>query len=190
MNLRIAPSWLLLASALLTGCADGPVGSYRVDSSVLLEASCNGATQARVQAWSEALALGPASGLDVGRAGPTDPLQLQLLREDASVLYAQVTEVADGRYTGTRVVTDATTLTAGLGADFSALLEAGGVCTFDLTVDVEFAGRDDAFEAVDATVRVTLDEADGGTPCAINVCAAEIRVAAAKSSGINPGVEE
>ena len=190
MTLRPAPVLILFACLLVAGCADGPLGSYRVDSAVLLEASCNGATQSRVAAWSDALTLAPASGLEVGRTGPTGAYQVQLLREDASSLYAEVSEVGDAAYSGSRAAEDATTTSAGLGADFSALLESDGVCAFDLTVEVDFAGRDGGFEVVDATVAVTIEESDGDDPCAINVCAAQIRVAAAKTSGINPGVEE
>jgi len=181
-----------LASLVLSvlGCPGGPIGTYRVDAAALLAASCNGAPQSRVQAWSDALTAAPASRLLVGRLGPSEAPQLQLLRDDASSLWAGLAEAGEAMWSGERTAQNTTTAEAGLGADFSALLETNGICTFDLAVGADLAGRDGDFAVVDSTVVVTISEADGGEPCAINVCTAEIRVAAVRTSEANPGAEE
>ncbi len=173
--------------SLLAGC-NTPVGTYRVDSASLLESSCGGIDAQRIQAWQAALDAAPASDLEIGsKAGVT---QAQLLRDDGTVLFAAVGDNGDD-YVGTRFVEGTTTTESVLGSDFSGLLEVSGICTFDLTVDVVLDfGTDGNFDSVVADFTTTLEETAAAEACDIQQCRAVIRVAAAQTSTVNPGIQE
>jgi len=177
----------LLALSLFAGCT-GPVGTYRVDSSSLLESSCGGIDAQRIQAWQAALDAAPASDLQIGSKGGETQAQLQ--RDDGSVLFASVGDNGDNTYVGTRFVEGTTTTESVLGSDFSGLLEVSGVCTFDLTVDVNLNFGEDGFDGVVADFTTTIEETDAAEACDIQTCRAVIRVGAGKTSSVNPGIQE
>jgi hypothetical protein len=177
----------LASLVVLVGCAS-PVGTYRLDAAEVLEASCSGVESARVSAWADALTAAPASDLQIGsKAGV---VQAQLQREDDTVLFAPVTDAGENTWAGVRELTDATTSSAVLGSDFSALLEGGGVCSFDLTVDVQLDFGEAGFDGVSGRFRATLDESDAGTPCDIQSCSVLFGVGASRTSSVNPGVQD
>jgi len=168
------------------GCSS-PVGTYRIDGSSVLEASCSGVDSARTTTWVNALNAAPASDLQIGMK--SGEVQAQLQRGDTTVLYAGVTEGENNIWSGTRFVDETTTSDALLGADFSALLEINGICTFDLTVDVDLNFGEEGYDGVNADFRATLEETSGATPCDIQTCSTLIRVGAGRTSSINPGVQ-
>ncbi|MCO4770494.1 MAG: hypothetical protein KDA24_10735 [Deltaproteobacteria bacterium] len=176
----------VLPLALLLGC-NTPVGTYRVDAAQVLEASCNGVDSARTTSWVDSLNADPATDMQIGsKAGE---IQAQLQRGDGTVLYAPVTDAGDNTWGGSRFVEATNTSDALLGSDFSGLLEVDGICTFDLTIEVDLDFGEEGFDSVSGRFRATLDEADGATPCDIQSCTALFGVGAARTSSVDPGVQ-
>lgn len=178
---------LLVPVSLLIGCSS-PVGTYRVDGAEIFEISCSGGDSARTGAWIDALSADVATDMQVG--SKDDEVQAQLQRSDGSVIYAPVTDDGDNSWSGVRTVEATTTTDALLGSDFSGLLEGDGICVFDYTVDVDLDFGAEGYDAVSARFRATLDESAGATPCDIQTCTVEFGVGAAKTSSVNPGVQE
>lgn len=189
--MRCTPlSILLLSVSLLVGCVDGPIGSYELGSETVAT-SCSGVDPDRAATFSEAIQEAPATALEVGRLTRNDPPLAMLYRDDSSLFFAQLQqdEADEFLWTGTREVWETTVAASKLGADYSALLEADGNCTFDLTVEVEFAFRNQGWDEVTATFTVIVDEADGGEPCDITACTTALSFGASHTSGQNPGVQ-
>jgi len=182
----IRPLLLVAPLVILIGCSS-PVGTYRVDSSSVLEASCSGVDPVRVGAWVDALSAAPASDMQVGMKG--GEIQAQLQRDDSSVLYASVIDSGNNTWSGSRSLESTTTSDALLGADFSALLENEGVCRFDLTVEADLNFGEEGFDGVNGQFRATLDETSGAEPCDIQSCTALIAVGAGRTSSVNPGIQ-
>ena len=187
-----SPALLLLAlpTLLLAGCLDGPIGNYELGSATVAT-SCSGVDSTRASAWSDALNANPASDLEVGRASSSDPPVAMLFRDDASLFFTQLIQDPADQYlwTGSREVGETTVAEAKLGSDYSALLEADGQCTFDLIVDAELAFQDSSWDRLTATFVITVDEADGGDPCDLTSCSAELAFGASHSDGLNPGIQ-
>lgn len=180
----------VLLSVSLVGCVDGPIGSYELGTSNVAT-NCSGIDPTRAAAFSDALAEAPGSTLEVGRLTRSDPPVAMLTRDDSSLFFAQLQQSVDDTYLweGTRQVLETTVAEGKLGADYSALLEVDGNCTFDLLVDVEFAFRSQGWDEVTATFTVTIDEADGGEPCDITSCTSALSFGASHTDGLNPGVQ-
>ncbi len=181
---------LLVPVFLLGGCLDGPLGSYELGTSTV-DTTCSGVDSSRALAFGDALKEAPATDLGVGRLTRNDPMVAMLTRDDSSIFFAQIQQDEADAYlwTGTRVQTETTVAEALLGADYSALLEADGNCTFDLTVGATLAFRDQSWDAVTATFTVTVDEADGGDPCDITACSSTLSFGASHVDGQNPGIQ-
>lgn len=174
----------------LAGCPTGPIGNYDLGSGSVAT-SCSGVDSARASAFSDALTADPATDLEVGRASSADPPVAMLFRSDSSLFFTQLQESADDPYlwVGSRQVSETTVVGGKLGSDYSALLEANGNCTFDLTVEAALAFQDQAWERLTATFVITVDEADGGEPCDLTRCTSEIAYGASHADGLNPGIQ-
>ena len=181
---------IVLLSVSLIGCVDGPIGSYELGTANVAT-NCSGVDPTRAAAFSEALQESPGSLLEVGRLTRSDPPVAMLTRDDSSLLFAQIQQDADDTYLweGTREVLETTVAGGKLGADYSALLEVDGNCTFDLAVDVELAFRNQGWDEVTATFTVTVDETDGGEPCDITSCTSALSFGASHTDGLNPGIQ-
>lgn len=189
--MRSPALFLLLAPTLmLAGCLNGPVGNYELGTPAV-STSCSGVDATRAAAFSDALSADPASDLEVGRASTSDPPIAMLFRNDSSLFFAPIQQSPDDQYvwSGTREVTETTVSGAKLGSDYSALLEADGNCTFDLTVDAELAFSNESWDRLTATFVVTVDETDGGDPCDLSSCTTEFAFGASHSDGLNPGIQ-
>lgn len=178
--------FLVAPLTLLMGCSS-PVGTYRVDSSSVLEASCSGVDPARVGVWVDVLNAAPASDMQVG--SKQGEVQAQLQRADSSVIFAPVVDAGDNTWSGSRFLESTTITESVLGADFSALLENVGVCSFDLTVEADLNFGEEGFDSVNGQFRATFEESSGADPCDIQSCTALIAVGAARTSSVNPGVQ-
>ena len=121
-----------------------------------------------------AIDVGTRPGFSEGRS------QAQFFRDDGSVFF-----------TGTATLDNTTVTAAGLGADFSALLEANNVdCEFDMTTVVSMAFPE-SWQYADVTVQVSIDTPfDSTNGCVVDNCTARYVIDAAHTSGINPGVTD
>jgi len=185
---------VLLALSLATGCADNEVGSYRLDQSLLLQASCSGTDLDRANLWSEALAVGPLETMQVGRQDGMALARSQawFTRSDASVLYAEVTSSSDRLFEGLRELEATTVEAASLGADFAGLLESEELgCTFDMRLGITFSFEEDSWQEADGTMHLILTEtAEGDQRCELLECRADFAFTATHVSAFNPGIFE
>jgi hypothetical protein len=194
MVLRFAA--LLVLSTGLLGCLEGAVGQYRVDEVNLLEISCTGIDATRSQTWAAAMRESGVTEMLVGVeevvGGDT---VAQFFREDLSAFTLEIAEADnpdgdDPRFAGNRLDDAISVASAGLGADFSALLEADDIgCEFEygLTLDLLFRGGE--WDEAISTLVIELRQASGSThACIVENCRAVYEIAARHTSGIDPGL--
>ncbi len=188
---------LALISLGLLGCVDGPVGQYRVDEVELREASCTGIDQTRGAAWATAMRESPITEMLVGEeegvAG--GPPRVQYLREDSSIFSVQlpeetITEAGNHSFSAERLDDAIGVRDAGLGADFSTLLEADAVgCQIEYRLTLELEFRDGGWDAAISDLLVEVGQPfSSDNSCIVERCSALYEVAAAHTSGIDPGL--
>jgi hypothetical protein len=177
-----------LCLAVFCSACSGVAGTYRVDTSASLLASCTGVPSARAQTWAGALSADPVSDFAIGRDGADGAWVAETARTDGGRFATEIAEEADGSWAGERTTETVTVGTGGLGADFSALLETDGACTFDLRVATTLVERD-AGEIWNGTTTVEVTESDDADGCDFVRCIAELDFAAVRSSYTNPGIE-
>ncbi|GEM_PF-2298971 len=194
--------WIrLVLVALLTlplsGCLDSVIGQYRVDEVQLREASCTGIDQTRGAAWTDAMRESPITEMLVGEedgvAGGS--AFAQYFRDDDSAFTVELTEDTtntdgDHHFLGTRVDDATSVADAGLGADFSALLEADDVgCEVEYTLDLTLDFRDGDWEAAISILTIEVGQPfSSDQACIVESCRAVYNVAARHTSGIDPGL--
>ncbi len=195
MLLRLLAAALL--SIALTGCLDSVVGQYRVDEAQLREASCTGIDQTRGAAWTtamrESLVTEMLVGEEDGVAGGS-PFA-QYIRDDGSIFTVELTEdtaTADGdhHFVGARTDDAISVQAAGLGADFSALLEADDVgceVEYSLTLTLDF--RNGEWEEAISSLTIEVAQPfSSDHACVVESCRALYSIAARHTSGIDPGL--
>lgn len=194
MLLRLAPCAL---SLLLVGCLNSPVGQYRVDEAQLQEASCTGIDQTRGAAWASAMReslIGEMLvGTEDGVAGGS-PFA-QYIRDDGSIFTVELAEAAepvddDHHWIGERRDVAIGVVDAGLGADFSALLEFENVgCEVEYNLDLTLDYRNgDWDEAISELVIEVAQPFSSDQACVVESCRAVYEIAARHTSGIDPGL--
>lgn len=182
---------------LLIGCLNSPVGQYRVDEVELREASCTGIDQTRGAAWTSALRESVIDemlvGTEEGVAGGS-PFA-QYVRDDGSIFMVELTEAAepaddDHHWMGERRDVAVNLVDAGLGADFSALLEFENVgCEVEYNIDLTLDYRNGEWEeAISELVIEVAQPFSSDQACVVESCRAVYEVAARHTSGLDPGL--
>jgi hypothetical protein len=186
-----------LLSTGLTGCLDSTVGQYRVDEVELREASCTGIDQTRGAAWTsamrESLITEMLVGEEDGVAGGS-PFA-QFFRDDSSVFTVELTDDdaqddENHHFIGTRTDDATSVAAAGLGADFSALLEADNVgCEVEYNINLLLDFRDGDWAAAISSLTIEVGQPfSSDNACIVESCRALYNVAARHTSGIDPGL--
>jgi hypothetical protein len=180
---------LLLASILLAGCIDSEVGYYDITSVTPLVATCAAGIDAgRAATWIDTVRDEPINEFRVGSEDTVS--QAQFFRPDDSVFLATISNQGEGLYAGETITENATVGGIGLGADFSALLEADSVgCEFDLRVETDFTFIDDEFAEANGSLAVEMTETQlSDNRCSIVSCLIEYGFILSHTGGGNPGL--
>ena len=158
---------LLLCSLALAGCAPSPIGTWRVDDSYPHEMACEGLDAERAEYWFTAMTAETFSDAYIAQGDDEDP-QLQLTRSDGTVVYADMARQGERLFRGLRSDAGVDVGQAGLGGDFSVLLEGDALgCRFNMDTELNLRLDDeDGREVMHAIVELgfspsaTLDSCD------------------------------
>jgi hypothetical protein len=189
--MRIRPCLLLPLAVLLGGCLSNEVGDYRLDDVVAFAATCSAGIQAqRGQVWTQAVVDEVLDDMHITRGGDGTGgvSQVQIERSfDSSLFWADLEETADYTFHGERFAEGTTVAESRVGTDYSALVEADALgCLFDLGLTVDLLFRDEAWDEVEGTVIISVDQTAviSDNRCEIGSCAVEYRIAGAHSGAI------